>query len=86
VIGWFTTSLALSSKVTVSVWMQVSPKPTMVSGRRAMTRTGTGSPPAGVPNALALEQPARPVQIGSGFDCTCSITQRPNCWSTACLA
>jgi hypothetical protein len=25
------------------------------------------------------------VQIGSGFDCTCSITQRANCWSTACL-
>ena len=26
------------------------------------------------------------VQIGSGFDCTCSITQRANCRSTACLA
>ncbi len=26
------------------------------------------------------------VQIGSGFDCTCSMTQRANCWSTACLA
>jgi ribosome-associated protein len=25
------------------------------------------------------------VQIGSGFDCTCSMTQRANCWSTACL-
>jgi hypothetical protein len=28
--------------------MRVSPKPTIVSGRRAMTRTPTGSPPAGV--------------------------------------
>jgi hypothetical protein len=26
----------------------VSPKPMMVSGRRAITRTGIGSPPAGV--------------------------------------
>jgi hypothetical protein len=26
------------------------------------------------------------VQIGKGFDCTCSMTQRANCWSTACLA
>ena len=26
------------------------------------------------------------VQIGSGLDCTCSMTQRANCWSTACLA
>jgi hypothetical protein len=25
------------------------------------------------------------VQIGSGLDCTCSMTQRANCWSTACL-
>jgi hypothetical protein len=24
------------------------------------------------------------VQIGRGFDCTCSMTQRANCWSTAC--
>jgi hypothetical protein len=28
--------------------LQASPKPTMVSGRFAITRTGTGSPPAGV--------------------------------------
>jgi hypothetical protein len=26
------------------------------------------------------------VQIGKGLDCTCSMTQRANCWSTACLA
>jgi hypothetical protein len=26
------------------------------------------------------------VQIGKGFDCTCSMTQRANCWSSACLA
>ena len=36
------------SNVAVSVWMRVSPKPTTVSGRLAITRTGTGSPPAGV--------------------------------------
>jgi hypothetical protein len=90
-----------------SVWIRVSPKPTIVSGRRAITRTGIGSPPAGVytasiPNAanVAPTAPAKHrhqvrlplistrgrVQIGSGLDCTCSITQRANCWSTACLA
>ena len=37
-----------TSKVAASAWMRVSPKPTIVSGRRAITRTGTGSPPAGV--------------------------------------
>jgi hypothetical protein len=42
------TSLARSSKVAVSAWVRVSPKPTMVSGRLAITRTDTGSPPAGV--------------------------------------
>jgi hypothetical protein len=26
------------------------------------------------------------VQIGSGLDCTCSMTQRANCWSTAASA
>ena len=31
----------------VSAWMRVSPKPTIVSGRLAITRTDTGSPPAG---------------------------------------
>lgn len=39
------TSLVLISKFAVSAWIRVSPKPTMVSGRRAMTRTVTGSPP-----------------------------------------
>ena len=42
------TSLARTSNVAVSAWMRVSPKPTIVSGRRAITRTDTGSPPAGV--------------------------------------
>jgi hypothetical protein len=44
----FATSLARSSKVAVSAWMRVSPKPMIVSGRLAITRTPTGSPPAGV--------------------------------------
>ena len=42
------TSLARSSKLAVSARMRVSPKPTTASGRFAITRTGTGSPPAGV--------------------------------------
>ena len=35
-------------EVAVSAWMRVSPKPTIVSGRLAITRIVTGSPPAGV--------------------------------------
>jgi hypothetical protein len=86
--------------------MRVSPKPTVVSGRLAITRTDTGSPPgvytASIPKAANVASTAPwntvircvfplistrgRVQIGKGFDCTCSITQRTNCWSTACLA
>jgi hypothetical protein len=40
--------LARTSNVAVSAWTRVSPKPTIVSGRRAITRTDTDSPPAGV--------------------------------------
>ena len=36
------TWLARTSNVTVSAWMRVSPKPTMVSGRLAMTRNPAG--------------------------------------------
>jgi hypothetical protein len=35
---------------------------------------------------LALISTRGRVQMGSGFDCTCSMTQRANCWSAACLA
>ena len=101
------TSLARSSKVAVSAWMRVSPKPTIVSGRLAITRTDDRlaarrrvdsiDPERGerrVHRALEHRHQVRlplistrgRVQIGSGFDCTCSITQRANCWSTACLA
>ena len=101
------TSLARTSKVAVSAWMRVSPKPTIVSGRLAITRTrdrlATGrrvdgiDPERGerrVHRALEHRHQVRlplistrgRVQIGSGFDCTCSMTQRANCWSTACLA
>jgi hypothetical protein len=38
------TSLARSSNVAVSAWIRVSPKPTIVSGRRTMTRTLTRRP------------------------------------------
>jgi hypothetical protein len=43
--------------------MRVSAKPTIVSGRLAITRTATGSPPAGVqtasiPNAANVESTA----------------------------
>ena len=45
----FANFLARSSKVAVSAWMRVSPKPMTVSGRGAMTRTGSttsfASPP-----------------------------------------
>jgi hypothetical protein len=99
------TSLARSSNVAVSAWMRVSPKPTIASGRLAMTRTDNG--PAGRPRVdgidpergeggvhRALERRHQVrlistrgrVQIGSGLDCTRSMTQRANCWSTACLA
>jgi hypothetical protein len=33
------TSLARTSNVAVSAWMRFSPKPTIVSGRRAITRS-----------------------------------------------
>jgi hypothetical protein len=80
--------------------MRVSPKPTIVSGRRVMTRTGTESPPAGVYVGVDAERGERcihralehrhqvrsplistrgRVQIGNGFDCTCSMTHRANC-------
>jgi hypothetical protein len=36
--------------------------------------------------ALPLISTRGRVQIGNGFDCTCSITQRASCWSAACLA
>jgi hypothetical protein len=83
------------------------PKPTIVSGRRAMTRTGTPIAPSGrvhgdrpepgegrVDRArehrhqmrLPLISTRGRVQIGSGLDCTCNITQRANCWSATCLA
>jgi hypothetical protein len=73
--------------------MRVSPKPTIASGRLAITRTDTGSPPAGVyvdPERgerrvhrtpehrhqvrLPLISTRGRVQIGSGSDCTCSMT------------